>query len=435
MIKIFSSVRSTYRAASVAIDSGYTSNAMRRSFELVQMCHRDLQLLIKLRHEHLHLLEDQTLSLERLNAVIEKVHGDMVDAYRIVEKYRPELHSGKTSLQHRIAWASHDSQELQRLGPIISQHHAAVLAEITILRSLTIISATQNDAGEAKESISSQKQKIFDNTDLLEDLMGDANASPNLLPTTPLTEVATRASIPNLLTDQVYCDLPEPVIPNLIPHQQPLSIHQPTEQRSSIWMSSAETSLESHLRNQRVVLNQSDHSGLSLLFEGVSDPSLNQILKTLSQPSCSSSSDQMRQLSLPSSSFSLIGDDFVPSPHFQYSLVSNPSTQSLGSRETLSHQISEMQRNTISDHPVNYSHLHSLQPTPSSKATALASISRAPLASESSQNNPPNQHSMPFVEQYQCADNTTKDDDPQSSPRIEMANNKLYELQGSERSR
>lgn len=177
MIKIFSSIRSTYRAASVAIDSGHASNDMRRSLELVRMCHQDLQLLIKLRHEHLHLLEDQPLSLERLNAVIEKVRGDMVAAYRIVEKYRPELHCGKTSLQHRIAWASHDSQELQMLGPIISQHHAAVLAEITFLRNLTIVSETQNGTGKAKERISSQKQKIFDNSDLLADLMGDATGT------------------------------------------------------------------------------------------------------------------------------------------------------------------------------------------------------------------------------------------------------------------
>lgn len=197
-------------------------------------------------------------------------------------------------------------------------------------------------------------------------------------------------------------------------------------------MPSAETSLESHLRNQRVVLNQSDHSGLSLLLEGVTNPSLNQTLKTLAQPSYTLSSDQMCQPLLPSYSFSLIGDDFAPSPHAQYSLISKPSTLSLGSRETPSHQISEMQRNTISDLSVNYSHLHSLQPTPSSKTTALASISIAPLASEFSQNNPPNQH---FAEQYQYADNSTKEDDPQFSPRIEMRSNKLYELQGSERSR
>ncbi|KAL6883212.1 hypothetical protein GGI43DRAFT_389170 [Trichoderma evansii] len=146
---------------------------MRRNFELVRVCHQDLQLLIKLRHEHLRLLEDQPRSLQRLNAVIEKAHSDMADAHRVVEKYRRELHSGKISLQHRIAWASHDSQELQILGPIIIQHHAAVLAEIAFLRSLTIISTSQNGTDKAKESISSRKQGIFDNTDLLADFIGN----------------------------------------------------------------------------------------------------------------------------------------------------------------------------------------------------------------------------------------------------------------------
>lgn len=123
-----------------------------------------------------------------------------------------------------------------------------------------------------------------------------------------------------MLTNQVYCDLPEPVIPNIIPHQQPFSICQSTEQASSIWMPSAETSVESHIRSQRVVLNQSDHSGLSLLLESDSSLSLGQTFKTLSQPSYTSSGDQICPPSLPPSSLSLNDDTLVSSSHAQYSL-------------------------------------------------------------------------------------------------------------------
>lgn len=198
-------------------------------------------------------------------------------------------------------------------------------------------------------------------------------------------------------------------------------------------MPSAETSLESHLRNQRMVLNQSDHSGLSLLLESDSDPSLNQTSMTPSQLSYTSSGDQMRQPLLPSSSFSLVGDALASSPHVQYSLFSKPSTLSLGSRETLSHQISGMQRNAISDLPVDCPYLHSLQTTLPLKTAALASTSIVSLASETSQNNSTNQHLIGSAERYQYTENSTKEEDQQYGPWKEVRSNEVYELHGSER--
>ncbi|UKZ48045.1 hypothetical protein TrVGV298_002281 [Trichoderma virens] len=219
MIKVFSSIRSTYRAVSVAIDGEHISNDMRRSLELVRTCNQDLQELITLRNEHLHLLEKQPRSLERLNSIIEKVHNGLLDASRIVEKYRPELHSGKKSLQTQIAWAHRDSQEFQALGPTMSQHNATILAEISFLRSLTILTA-QSEPEKTKESIGSDDKTVFNNMELLEDFMGNVLGSRDLPPASPpippppppppAIKVNARASMPNLLINQEYCDLPEP---------------------------------------------------------------------------------------------------------------------------------------------------------------------------------------------------------------------------------
>ncbi|KAM0252775.1 hypothetical protein ACHAQJ_007613 [Trichoderma viride] len=431
MIKIFSSIRSTYRAVSVAIDSGDISNDMRRSLELVRTCHQDLQLLIKLRHENLHILEDQPQSLERLNTVIEKVHSGMVDAYRIVEKYRPELHTGKTSLQNQIAWASHDSREFQTLGPIMSQHHAAVLAEITFLRSLRIITTTQNDIKKVEESSRSDSKSIFDNMGLLEDLMGDISGSLGLPPTSPpTTKVSARASMPNLLSNQEYCDLPEPVIPNIIPHQQPISSSHSNAQASSVWMTSAETSLEGGQRSQRVVLNQSDHSGLSLLFDDELDLSFNLPFRIQSQLSHTSSSDLIHRASLPPSSFSSVnGESLASSPPVQYSLTSRPSTLSLSSRESFSYQMSETQHNTISD--VNRPHLLSLPPTPPTKTAPFISPSISSVVSEISQNAHPKQRLISFAERYENMNDSIKTENQQYHPWRPMRNNDVYELQGS----
>lgn len=178
MIKVFSSIRSTYRAVSVAIDGENISNDMRRSLELVRTCNQDLQELIRLRNEHLSLIEKQPQILERLNSIIEKVHNGLLEASRIVEKYRPELHSGNKSLKTQISWAHRDSQEFQAMGPTMSQHNATILAEISFLRSLTIIT-TQSKPDEVKEIeiLGSDDKTLFNNLELLEDFMGDVSGT------------------------------------------------------------------------------------------------------------------------------------------------------------------------------------------------------------------------------------------------------------------
>ncbi|KAL7957975.1 hypothetical protein V8C34DRAFT_314380 [Trichoderma compactum] len=351
MIKVFSSIRSTYRAVSVAIDGETISNDMRRSLELVRTCNQDLQELIRLRNEHLRLLEKQPQTLERLNSNIERVRNGLLEASRIVEKYRPELYSGKKSLQTQIAWAHGDSREFQALEPTMSQHNATILAEISFLRSLAVIT-TQQKPEEAKEVeiLGSDDKTLFNNLELLEDFMGDVSGSQDLplasppAPSSPsAVQVNARASMPNLLINQEYCDLPKPVIPNIIPHQQPIASLLASEQASTLWTLSGQTLEDGNARNNRVVLNQADHAELSLSFGN--EPDLNFDLSPKIQPqhSRAQSNDSMHEPSIPSFSPSPVNGETVNStPLKRYSIASKPSTLSVSSIGTFNPQSPEL---------------------------------------------------------------------------------------------
>ncbi|KAK0763489.1 hypothetical protein N5P37_002866 [Trichoderma harzianum] len=434
MIKVFSSIRSTYRAVSVAIDGENISNDMRRSLELVRTCNQDLQELIRLRNEHLRLLEKQPQILERLNSIIEKVHNGLLEASRIVEKYRPELHLGKRSLQTQIAWAHRDSQEFQAMGPTMSQHNATILAEISFLRSLTIIT-TQTKAEEAKEIeiLGSDDKTLFNNLELLEDFMGDVSgsrdlrlASPPAPPPPPAIQVNARASMPNLLINQEYCDLPEPVIPNIIPHQQPIASLLASEQASTLRAGSGQTLEDGNQRNSRVVLNQADHSGLSLLFGDELDLNFDLSSKTQPQHSQAQSSDSMHKPSIPSfSTSSMNGGTVNSTPLTRYSLTSQPSTLSVSSIGTFNPQSPEPS--------MSRPHLFSLPPTPPTNTTAqLASLSATTLTSETQQDARSRPRTMSFAERYANLAEDSGQEGRRYRPWRPYKNGDIYELQGSE---
>ncbi|KAM4062150.1 hypothetical protein HRG_008999 [Hirsutella rhossiliensis] len=102
---------------SAAVDSGRVPNEIRRSLQLVRVCHQDLERLIDLRHQHLALLQTKPGDLEQVNRVISEVKGGLAEASRIVEKCRPEAHTdSKTPLRKRLAWILSDSLLGDRIG-------------------------------------------------------------------------------------------------------------------------------------------------------------------------------------------------------------------------------------------------------------------------------------------------------------------------------
>lgn len=235
--------------------------------------------------------------------------------------------------------------------------------------------------------------------------------------------------MPKLLSKQDYCDLPEPVIPNLIPHQQPLISSQIFEHTSSPWAAGVQTNEGGSQRNHRVVLNQSDHSGLSLLFRDELDQSFDSLASLQSRPLQTHSSDSLHRSSMPPSCLpSIDGDTLVPSPPAHHSLSSRLCTLSTSSRETVGRQRSETSPEMTMGRP----HLLSLPPTPPTNKPPLISISTSSPTSDTLQNVYPRQRLIPFAERYTNMGNTPRAENQQYSPWRPIQYDHAHELQGSE---
>lgn len=231
--------------------------------------------------------------------------------------------------------------------------------------------------------------------------------------------------MPNLLMNQEYCDLPEPVIPNIIPHQQPIASLLGSGQASTLRPLSGQTLEDDNQRNSRVVLNQADHSGLSLLFGD--DLDLNfELPKNHPQHTRAQSSDSMHKSSIPSFSPSSTNGGTVNStPLTRYSLTSQPSTLSVSSTGTFNPQSPEPS--------MSRPHLFSLPPTPPTNTTAqLASLSTTTLASGTQQDARSRPRTMSFAERYANLAEDSGQEGRRYRPWRPYKNGDIYELQGSE---
>lgn len=244
-------------------------------------------------------------------------------------------------------------------------------------------------------------------------------------------KVDARASMPNLLINEEYCDLPEPVIPNIIPHQQPLASLLASQQASTLRTLSGQTHEDSNQCNSRLVLNEADHSGLSLLFGHELDLNFEASSKIQPQHSRAQSSDSMHRSSIPSFSPSSVNGETVNStPLTNYSLTSKPSTLSVSSLAALKTQSPELS--------MNRPQLFSFPPTPPSNISQLVPLSTTASASETQQDTRSRPQAMSFAERYaNVADHSGHSGHSgQKSRRYHpwrpYENGDVYELQGSE---
>lgn len=242
-------------------------------------------------------------------------------------------------------------------------------------------------------------------------------------------KVNARASMHNLLINDEYCDLPEPVIPNIIPYQQPLASLLASQQASTLRTLSGQTHKDSNQCNSRVVLNEADHSGLSLLFsDGLDHLNFKVSSKIQPQHSRAQSSDSMHKPSIPSFSPSSVNGETVNStPLTNYSLTSKPSTLSVSSLGTFESQSPELS--------MNRPHLFSFPPTPPSNITQLVPLSTTSSASETQQDTRSRPRAMSFAERYaNVADHSghSGQESWRYRPWRPYKNGDIYELQGSE---
>lgn len=163
----------TYNFVAWTLDQGQVPSDVRRSLELVRTCDKDLQHLIELRNECLPRLERRPLVLARVHSIIEAAQAGLEEACAIVERCRPEAHSGKTPFASRVAWLLVDSGEFRNLEPIVSRHHDAVLAELNFLRNIAMLAPVPEVSKEEGRCVVQKEAPVFDNIALLGDILGD----------------------------------------------------------------------------------------------------------------------------------------------------------------------------------------------------------------------------------------------------------------------
>ncbi|KAF5642635.1 uncharacterized protein FTJAE_3523 [Fusarium tjaetaba] len=133
-------IHSSFNLLTWALDHDQVPNDIRHSLELVRTCDSDLQHLIELRQECLHLLQRRPKVLDRVHNIIESAQRGLQEVCEIVERCRPETdRGGKTKFSKRMAWVLVEASEFKSQEPIVSRHHAAVLAELNFLRQIALL--------------------------------------------------------------------------------------------------------------------------------------------------------------------------------------------------------------------------------------------------------------------------------------------------------
>ncbi|KAM0245743.1 hypothetical protein ACHAP5_005229 [Fusarium lateritium] len=195
-------IHASYNLVSWAMDHDQVPNDIRRSLELVRTCDADLQHLIELRNDCLPLLQRRPKVLHRVHSIIESAQKGLAEVCEIVERCRPEADRGtKTRFSKRMAWVLVDANEFKRQEPIVSRHHAAVLAELNFLRQIALL-APVSEPEKVQERCGVQRDlPVFDSVALLGDMLGDLTVtrtatSYNTLYRIPITEYSPQHEYP-----------------------------------------------------------------------------------------------------------------------------------------------------------------------------------------------------------------------------------------------
>ncbi|KAF5718324.1 hypothetical protein FGLOB1_1698 [Fusarium globosum] len=174
-------IHASFNLLTWALDHDQVPNDIRRSLELVRTCDSDLQHLIELRQECLHLLQRRPKVLERVHSIIESAQRGLQEVCEIVERCRPEAdRGGKTTFSKRMAWVLVDASEFKSQEPIVSRHHAAVLAELNFLRQIALLAPVPEPVKVKEKCGVRDEAAVFDNVALLGDLLGDATGKLNI---------------------------------------------------------------------------------------------------------------------------------------------------------------------------------------------------------------------------------------------------------------
>jgi hypothetical protein len=181
-------IHASFNLLTWALDHDQVPNDIRRSLELVRTCDSDLQHLIELRNECLPLLQRRPKVLDRVHGIIESAQRGLQEVCEIVERCRPGAdRGGKTTFSKRMAWVLVDASEFKSQEPIVSRHHAAVLAELNFLRQIALLAPVSEPVKVKEKCGVKEDTAVFDNVALLGDLLGDLTGKLN----TPITHTSS----------------------------------------------------------------------------------------------------------------------------------------------------------------------------------------------------------------------------------------------------
>ncbi|KAG9501323.1 hypothetical protein J7337_007008 [Fusarium musae] len=159
-------IHASFNLLTCALDHDQVPNDIRRSLELVRTCDSDLQHLIELRQECLHLLQRRPRVLERVHNIIESARRGLQEVCEIVERCRPETdRGGKTTFSKCMAWVLVDASEFKSQEPIVSRHHAAVLAELNFLRQIALLAPVPETVRAEDKCGVREEAAVIDNID------------------------------------------------------------------------------------------------------------------------------------------------------------------------------------------------------------------------------------------------------------------------------
>ncbi|KAF5680673.1 hypothetical protein FCIRC_5772 [Fusarium circinatum] len=174
-------IHASFNLLTWALDHDQVPNDIRRSLELVRTCDSDLQHLIELCQECLHLLQRRPKVLDRVHNIIESAQRGLQEVCEIVERCRPEAdRGGKTTFSKRMAWVLVDASEFESQEPIVSRHHAAVLAELNFLRQIALLAPVPEPVRVKEKCGVRDDTAVFDNVALLGDLLRDMTGKLNI---------------------------------------------------------------------------------------------------------------------------------------------------------------------------------------------------------------------------------------------------------------
>jgi hypothetical protein len=290
-------IHASYNLLSWAMDHDQVPNDIRRSLELVRTCDADLQHLIELRNDCLPLLQRRPKVLHRVHCIIESAQKGLVEVCEIVERCRPEVDRGtRTKFSKRMAWVLVDSSEFKSQEPIVSRHHAAVLAELNFLRQIALL-APVSEPEKVQERCGVQSDlPVFDSVALLGDMLGDLTVTNR-----PKEQPRATHSIISPPPSIVLSNNTQPTTPSTVSSLQlPSSSHRPLSSQTLHIEHAAESLPEvlpvnmastapSRSLTTRSKCDSEDLAGLALLLGDPLD------MKDLLSPSPSSNIDALNR--------------------------------------------------------------------------------------------------------------------------------------------